>query len=316
MGWLTVRVWIFPIETSPPVAYAQPMEASEIVWRTWNWDPLALFSLALMAGLYLRGLRSLWGNAGRGRGTSIWRAAAFFAGWFTLFVALISPLEAWSERLFSAHMIQHTLLMMAAAPLIAWSEPTVTGLWALPVTWRRGVSRWWRSPWEVLWQRITHPAVIWLLYAGVITVWHLPILYQAAAQNNLIHNLEHISFFAVAFLFWRAVVRCGRPGEMGYGLGILFLFTAMLYSAIFAAAITFSRAPWYPYYAFQAIQWGIAPLEDQQLAGSIMWIPGKLVHLAGVMALMWNWFKQMDRQEQRRQILNASARQDASSHQA
>jgi putative membrane protein len=272
-----------------------------------------LLSLAMMAVAYGRGLRSLWQSAGRGRGTSFWRATAFFVGWTTIFVSVISPLEAWSQRLFSAHMIQHMLLMMVAAPLMAWSEPTVTALWALPVTRRREVSQWWRSRWEALWQRVSHPALVWLLYAGVVTVWHLPTLYQAAAQNNLIHNLEHISFFAISFLFWRTVVRCGRPGEMGYGLGILFLFTAMLYSAIFAAAITFSRTPWYPYYAFQAIQWGMAPMEDQQLAGSIMWIPGKLVHLAGVMALMLSWFKQMDRQEERQQILDANARQDASS---
>jgi putative membrane protein len=270
----------------------------------WNWDPLVLVSLALMALIYGRGLRSLWRSAGRGRGTPTWRAVAFFGGWLALIVALVSPLESWSQRLFSMHMVQHVILTMVAAPLIAWSEPTVTGLWALPTEWRRGISQWWRSPWEGIWQRLTHPAVVWLLYAGVITLWHLPILYQAAAQNALIHNLEHISFFAIAFLFWRTVVRCGRPGEMGHGLGILFIFTAMLYSAVFAAAITFSRSPWYPYYAFQALQWGMSPLEDQQLAGSIMWIPGKLVHLVGVMALMLDWFKQMDRQEQRRQIVD------------
>jgi putative membrane protein len=280
------------------------METSTTIWRTWNWDPWVILALTIMGAIYIRGLRSLWRRAGRGRGTSPWRAAAFFAGWLTIFTAVISPLEAWSGRLFSAHMVQHILLMMVAAPLMAWSDPTVTGLWALPLQWRRGISGWWRSSWEGIWQRITHPAVVWLLYTGVITFWHLPIFYQAAAQNNLIHNLEHISFFAIAFLFWRTVVRCGRPGEMGFGLGILFLFTAMLYSALFAAAITFSRSPWYPYYAFQAMQWGMAPLEDQQLAGSIMWIPGKLVHLIGVMTLMWKWFQQMDRRAQRQQILD------------
>lgn len=292
------------------------MDASTTIWRTWNWDPSVLLALAIMATIYIRGLRSLWGNAGRGRGTSWGRAAAFFAGWTTIFVAVISPLEAWSGRLFAAHMAQHILLTMVAAPLMAWSEPTVIGLWALPLHWRRGISRWWRASWEARWQRITHPVAVWLLYTGVVTLWHLPYAYQTAAQNDLIHNVEHVSFFAAAFLFWRTVVRCGRPGGMGFGLGILFLFTAMLYSAIFAAAITFSRAPWYPYYAFQAIQWGMAPLEDQQLAGSIMWIPGQLVHLIGVLMLMWNWFQQMDRREQHEQILRGDRRQDASSLQS
>jgi putative membrane protein len=274
----------------------------EALWQAWNWDPWILGGLALAVGLYARGVQRVWRKAGFGRGVSAWQAAAFVGGVLALFAALISPLDALSASLFSAHMVQHMLLLMAAAPLVVLGSPPALAAWALPQAWFVRIARPLRqNRWAYrLWQAFTLPVSVWLLFAGLVGAWHIPFLYQAAVRDDLVHFLEHASFLGVALLFWWTVAEFGKPGRLSLGAGVLFLFTAALQSGILGALMTFSATAWYPEYAASAAEWGLTPLEDQQLAGAIMWIPGGFVFLLAALTLMARWFQKAEAADLRR----------------
>jgi len=247
----------------------------------WNWDPLFLLALLLPVIFYARGVRALWRRAGRGRGVSYGRVAAFSAGMLVLFVALVSPVDALGEALLSAHMVQHLLLILVAAPLLVAGLSPVAAGWAIP---RSGaVARWWRRRTALrrVWSAISHPATVWLLQLVALWLWHLPALYQAALMNESIHILEHLTFLAAALLFWWTLL---WNRSLSHGAGTLFVFTTMLHSGLLGALLTFSQEAWYPLYNVTAYAWNMTPLSDQQLAGVIMWWPASLIYLAAMLA--------------------------------
>jgi putative membrane protein len=280
----------------------QPLEPGAL-WGAWNWDGPLLASLALAGGLYAAGVRQLWRQAGQGRGVARWQAAVFGLGLLAVFVALISPLDALSGTLLSAHMVQHMLLMLVAAPALVVGATPAALAWAVPGPWRRQFGHWWaRRRWlHKAWQAIARPSSAWLLHAGAIYLWHLPHLYQAALANVWLHRLEHAFFFGSALLFWRAVTRCGRRGHLNHGAGVLYVFAMALATGMLGALMSFTRVVWYPAYAATAPAWGLTALEDQQLAGVIMWVPGNPVYLAAGLVLLWTWFRAIERQTERRE---------------
>ncbi len=141
---------------------------------TWGLDPVVIASLVLSGWLYFHGLRMMWREAGSGRGIKRWEAAAFAAGWFALFVALVSPLHPLGEVLFSAHMTQHELLMLVAAPLIVLGRPVVAFLWAVPVKWSRRMGQWTKVRWfQRGWKSITMPFAAWVTHAVALWIWHV-----------------------------------------------------------------------------------------------------------------------------------------------
>ena len=131
-----------------------------------------------------------------------------------------------------------------------------------------------RRPWRLL----TQPLVAWLLHAVALWVWHAPALFQATLQSELIHTLQHLSFFGSALLFWWALFY-GRGGRMGYGAATLYVFTTSIQSCALGALLTFSSTLWYPRYQVTTAAWGLSPLEDQQLGGLLMWVPAGVVYL-------------------------------------
>jgi putative membrane protein len=269
------------------------------LWAAWNWEPILLAGLLFAGSSYGRGIRTLWARAGRGRGLKPWQAAAFTGGLLAVFVALISPLDALAGVLFSAHMAQHMLLVLVAPPLLILGRPELALMWALPAASRRGLSRWWqrRRFWRRLWHLVTKPASVWLLHALIFWLWHVPVLYEAALQVGWIHHLEHATFFASAALFWWTLARCRLRGEgLTYGLGILFVFSTALQGGLLGWLLTFGREPWYLTYAVTTMPWGLTPLEDQQLAGVMMWIPAGFVYALGALLLLGNWLQGLERQ--------------------
>jgi putative membrane protein len=265
------------------------------LWRTWGWEPVVLTSLALSAYLYVRGVRALWREAATGRGARRRREAACFAGgWLALFVALVSPLHPWGRVLFSAHMTQHEVLMLVAAPLFVLSRPLVPLLWALPVGWARKVGGWGKlSAVQAVWRALTNPLVAWAVHAVALWVWHVPVLFDATISSELAHTLQHLSFFLSALLFWWALVQ-GRQGLMGYGAATLYMFTTSLHSGLLGALITFATNVWYPAYLTTTQTWGLTPLEDQQLGGLIMWIPAGLVYIVAGLMLFAGWLRESE----------------------
>jgi putative membrane protein len=258
------------------------------VMSVWTFDPLVLTLLAVSAVLYGRGVLRL--DAIRR-----WHIASFYGGLATIFVAQISPLDHASDLLFSAHMTQHELLVLIAAPLLVFGQPLAPMLRGLPGGLRASVlDTMRRRPAVRLWQALTAPLNVWVLHAAVILVWHIPALYEAAIRSDAIHFVQHATFIGTAVLFWWALVH-GRYGRLGYGMAVLYVFATALYSGALGALITFAPRLWYPIYDERTRALALDPLADQQLAGLIMWIPaGALLIVVGV-AFFAAWLGAMER---------------------
>jgi putative membrane protein len=271
------------------------------LWYTWGRDPLIIAGLLVTAWAYWLGFRRVWRESARGRGVRKWEAWAFGFGWLALFVALVSPLHPWGEVLFSAHMTQHEVLMLVAAPLLVLGRPLVPFLWALPARWRLRVGSIGKQrSVQSVWRALTNPLVAWAIHAVALWMWHIPSLFQATLTSDFIHTLQHLSFLGSALLFWWALIH-GRRGLMGYGAAVLYMFTTSVHSGVLGALITFARSAWYPAYANSTASWGLTPLEDQQLGGLIMWVPAGLVYIIAGAALMVGWMHESERRVARRE---------------
>jgi cytochrome c oxidase assembly factor CtaG len=258
-------------------------------------DPLAVFSLGLVAWLYACGLAEIWRRAGGRKGIRGRDAACFAAGWLTLVLAAASPLHPWGELLFSAHMVQHEILILVAAPLLVLGRPLAVFLWALPPPARERVGEWSASrPVTAVWRTITGPLAVFVIHGVALWLWHAPALYEAALQSDAVHLAEHASFFGSAALFWWAMIH-GRYGRMGYGVAVFYVFATALHSGVLGALLTFAPRVWYPLYAERAGAWGLSPLEDQQLAGLIMWVPSGALFVALGLAFFAAWLGEAER---------------------
>jgi putative membrane protein len=260
--------------------------AARDLWAAWSLEPGIVASLALAAGMYGAGLRALWRSAGAGHGIRRCEAAAFAVGWVTLAAALLSPVHRLGDLLFSAHMVQHELLMTVAAPLLVLGRPLVPFVWAFSPAGRRRLGEWaGRDGVRAAWAGITHPAAAWALHAAAIWAWHLPSLFDATLQSEAVHALQHASFLGTALLFWWSVMR-GRAARLRWPGALLSLLTTAMHTSLLGALLTFSARAWYAVYGPATAAWGLTPLQDQQLAGLIMWIPGGIAYLVAALTLI------------------------------
>ncbi|KQU71447.1 MULTISPECIES: cytochrome c oxidase assembly protein [unclassified Rhizobacter] len=246
-------------------------------------EPWVFAWLALSIGLYAIGTARLWRHAGAGRGLHAGTVAAGAAGFAVLALALASPVDALADRLFAAHMVQHELLMVVAAPLLVLGRPLAAWAWALPPAARQRVGGWLRHPaWRVPWRALTHPLSAWSLHALALWAWHLPLCFEAALRSPAWHALQHASFLGTALLFWWCTLAAVPRRAIGGAL--LSLFTTMLHTGALGALFSLSPLVWYPHYLGSAPVLGLDPLEDQQLGGLIMWVPAGAAYLA---AALW-----------------------------
>jgi len=254
----------------------------------WNAEPWAVVSLGLAGVLYALGARRLRQSSARGHAAATRASTLFWAGWTMLMLALLSPLDALGAQLFSAHMVQHELLMLVAAPLLVLGRPLATWIWAFPTGGRRVLGACVRSPWIARpWSFIHAAPAAWFLHAAALWLWHMPLLFGAAQIDEDIHVLQHISFLASALLFWNIVLR--DTPQTPPATASIYLLTTMVHTGALGALLTFSSSVWYPLYAGSTLQWGLTPLEDQQLGGLIMWVPGGAVYLAIALAVINRW---------------------------
>ncbi|MBA4068056.1 MAG: hypothetical protein C0501_31005 [Isosphaera sp.] len=175
-------------------------------WAGWNADPVVLLNLALVSWLYVRGVERLW-RAGPGRGVRAWQAGAFAAGLVAVAAALVSPLDRLSDELASADKVQHMVLMNVATPLLVLGNPVLVLLSGMPAPYRAAAGRAWRR--VDAGGRLWNPFLVWALYAAALWAWHHPVLYQAALRNPVVHDAQHLTFFAAACLFWPRSGACG-----------------------------------------------------------------------------------------------------------
>lgn len=260
------------------------MHAHSLAWKP---DPFAATALAVSLSLYLIGYVRMAGKPPR------LELASFALGWGTLALALLSPIATLSEWLFSAHMTQHELLMLAAAPLLAIGRPLVPMLWALPHRWRTALPC---SAAGAVLRLGSSPFAAFALHAIALWIWHMPALYQAAVLDDRIHLVQHVCFAGTAALFWWGMIR-GRYGRSGYGIAFMYIFATALHSGSLGALLAFSSRPWYPLYANRAA--GGDALGDQQLAGLIMWVPAGVVMMLFGLAMFAAWLGESERRRQR-----------------
>ncbi|NIM39876.1 MAG: cytochrome c oxidase assembly protein [Hydrogenophaga sp.] len=255
-------------------------------------DPLTALLLLVSATLHARGRLALAARSRRGGREQQRLARRFQLGLMLLALAVLSPLDAWGEQLFSAHMVQHELLILGAAPLLVSARPLPVLMWGLPARWRAALARGgrhaaWRAPWRVL----SAPLVAWALHAATLWQWHLPTLFEAALNDPLVHGLQHMGFFGSALLFWWSLLgsgaRIARPG-----IGVIAVFTTALHSSLLGALLSFSPSVWYPSYLATAPRWGLTALQDQQIGGLIMWVPAGLVFIGIGLMLLEQWLRQ------------------------
>lgn len=251
----------------------------------WTLDPSIVLPLLVSLGLFVTGWLRLRERSHGGLPALRRRALLFAAGWMTLAAAVVSPLHQAGERSFAAHMLEHELLMLAAAPLLVLSEPLAVMLWAFPKTARKALGGAALAPVVAApWRLLTDQVVATLLQAAALWLWHVPALFDRALADPAWHIAQHLSFLVSALLFWSAMLHGPRRS---YGVAALCLFATSVVSGALGALMAFAQSPWYPGYA----QLGMAPLgltalEDQQLAGLLMWAPGGLVHIGAALAMV------------------------------
>ena len=252
---------------------------------SWTLDPVQIASVVLLALLYGRRVRTL---RARGTGVSAWRIALFATGIGLLLVAVVSPVHALGEQLFSFHMLQHVLLgdLAPLALLAGLTGPILRPALAFLHRLRF----------------LANPIVALPLWAVNLYVWHLPLLYEAAVRHEAVHALEHVCFFTGGTIMWLPVLETlpapewfGTGAKLGY-IAVVRLVETVLGNVFFWAGSVFYAGV----YTHREQLWGLSPLEDQGLAGAVMMIEGSIVT---IVALAWLFLRMAGEGELRQRLL-------------
>jgi putative membrane protein len=210
------------------------------------------------------------------------RAAGFLLALVLIWIAAASP-SVWADwPLLTAHMIQHLLLMSLVPPLIWLAEPLRVVLYALPSPLAESVvlpivrSR----PIPRLGRLLGHPFVCWVAATAALVAWHVPALLMLSMQSNAWHAIEHASFLAGGLLFWWPVVQPWPTSstEPRWSI-VLYLFLATLPCDALSGFLVFSERIAYPMYSSAHRHATLSALDDQQLAGALMWTAVTIIYL-------------------------------------
>jgi putative membrane protein len=246
----------------------------------WDWEPSVVVGCALLLLLYLAALRFRFQS----------RSLCFVAGVLSLLLALVSPIDTLADGyLFSAHMVQHILLILVVPPLLIMGIPK--GL----------ADRLLRYPLLKKAERLfTKPLLAWVLGVGSMWIWHWPPLYNTALSHEAIHIAEHMMFLVTATIFWWPVLSPVEESHLSPLAAVIYLFSACGAHTVLAILITFAPVGTYPAYLQPSDslgilpllrnQWGLTPGVDQQLGGLLMWVPVCLIYLGFIIATMIRWY--------------------------
>jgi putative membrane protein len=185
-------------------------------------------------------------------------------------------------------MIEHGVLMAVAAPLVAVSRPYGAIMWALPARWRRLFAVRAESHAMRTWLIVSNPVSATVLHGFAIWAWHVPPLYAAALEQPTLHRLQHLSFFLTALLFWWSMFY-GARRDRSHALALLCLFVTSLHTGALGLVIGLANRLWIPGQSANAAAWGMTALEDQQLAGLVMWVPMGVVYTVAALFVAARW---------------------------
>jgi putative membrane protein len=257
--------------------------------------PLALCWAAL--ALHLAGERRAVVLTGRPRDRRArWRAASFYAGLLTIFIALGSPIESLSQKLFWVHMTQHVLLLTVAAPLIVLGAPWMSIWRPLPLGFRRWAARGvasspWMLPLRAVGRTLGRPMGAWLVFSINLVLWHIPALYDLTLRHLAIHALEHTTFLLFGILLWAQVLD-SPPLRLRLRAiqRVYYIVAATVVGWLISLVLAFAPSPLYPVYAHLTHRpGGISALTDQQLAAGVMLVPGSLSMTIFVFVGLYRW---------------------------
>ncbi len=273
---------------------AQPPDPANLLFG-WTFEPAVVLALGLATVVWIRFVRQV--NRMHPTNPVPRRRSVFFlSGLAAIAVALMSGIDAYDTTLFSIHMVQHLLLTLVAAPLIVLAAPITLLLRVSTPNVRRRVilpilhSRAMRA--------LTFPVVTWVLFAGTMWWAHFSPLFDAALEDPVIHDGEHLLFLVVGLLFWwPAIGPDPSPWRMSHPVRAMYVFLAMPQNTFLAVTILNSSVVLYAHYATLVRPWGPSVLEDQQLAGGVMWITGDVLFLAAMAAILAGWMAHEKRQE-------------------
>jgi putative membrane protein len=263
----------------------------ELLANHWQLSPGLLIEATACAGLYLVAAARL------GRRWPFRRTASFLAGVAVVLVALQSGLDSYADRLLSVHMVQHMLLLLVAPALLLGGRPVLLALRALPRSSRTPLARTLTRA-----RPLTMPLVCLAAFCAIVTLAHVPALYDAALAHPLVHEIEHGAFLAAGLMLWWPILdgdparRLGALGRLGY------LIVAMVPMAIVGAYLNRHLALSYPPYAAPARAMGISALTDQADAGAIMWVVGDVIM---VVIGLWATIAALVAEERRQQVRDA-----------
>jgi putative membrane protein len=260
-------------------------------------EPTVLIGAAVAATLFATGWLRLR-RRGRTDLAGTGKAVLFAAGLLVAVLALLSPLDPVGEEyLLSVHMAQHLLLGDVAPLLIVLAITGPLALFVVPKPVLRVVGR--NTGARAVLRFLVRPSTAVIVWVTVTAGWHIPLFFEAALRNEAVHTVQHATFLVSAMLFWWTVLS-GRYGTAAYGAGLLFVFFIALHGGALGAFITIASVALYPTHAERTARVGLDPLEDQQLAGLLMWVPGGLVLLASGIALFAAWLSLMEHRLARR----------------
>jgi len=256
------------------------------VLASWTLDLTGVCLLLAVATVYFRGWLRL--HAELPRKYTMGRLAAFASGLLAVLLALDSPVDAFGGLLLQAHMIQHLLLIMVAPPLLLLGQPVLPLLRGLPqFVFKDALGPFLSCPeLRQLGRAMVHPIVSWFALASVITVWHLPRLYELGLHSQAWHRAEHACFFWSAVVFWWPVVGLWPSHAVCPRWAMIpCLVLADLVNTGLSAVLSFSDHVLYASYQLAPRLWGISALDDQAAAGAIMWVPGSIAFLVPAVIL-------------------------------
>jgi cytochrome c oxidase assembly factor CtaG len=237
-------------------------------------------TIVFAAVVYLRGWLRL--RAASATSLSVWQVVSFLLGLVAIWVAVASPVAVSDQRMLTAHMIQHLLLMTVASPMI-WLGSPLPAVWgglprlarnvALPVIRHPVAARIARA--------ITRPAFCWMAAAAALVIWHVPAIFALGMQSETWHAIEQVSFLAAGLLFWWPVIQPlpTESAEPQWAI-LVYLFLATLPCDVLSGLLVFSERVAYPVYLCTPQRAGFSALDDQQCAGALMWTCVTVVYLA------------------------------------
>jgi putative membrane protein len=251
-----------------------------ILLTEWNFYPSVLIGFGIWTTAYILTTSFFRTRSGWGKAPTLWQQAAFHTGTLIGLIALTSALDELGDNyLFSAHMVQHLLLMFITAPLWLAGTPgwLIELIFPTPI---QKFARW-----------ITSSGPAYVVFVFVMTAWHVPALYNLALSSDGVHIFEHLTFIGAALIGWWPILAADNSvaPSLSPAPGMLYLFLLAIPMTALSSILTFSSSPLYVFYLHVPHIFGLNVLDDQHLGGLFMWVPAHMVVFLMLMVMFQKW---------------------------